>query len=177
MTPKPDPQLLPKWFVRPEPMARHHDCLFRSPLQKVLAEMRISADEVLRWRAGGWLSFDGVDSPELGDFDDPRVWELTVVRDIVRSGLPDAQVECLLSQLPRPFSLNPDRLAFSFRHGWVEAVPPEEPDPEEPDPDAIIEVHLDSWLEGCDEEQLLELRDRIGQVIEDFVENTAEDGE
>lgn len=148
---------LPEWFRRPDPVSRREGCLFHSRLEEAIARLRISRDEVARWRAKGWLSFDDASTETLDDFGDPRVWELIIIRDLVRSGFADAQVANLLSQLPRPCSIDPDRLAFSFRHGWVEVVPPEKPDYHE-----IIESHLDSWIEECDEDRLREVRDHIG---------------
>ena len=170
MIPRPDPPPLPKWFARPESVVQLQPCLFRSPFQKALVKMHISADEVARWHVRGWLSFGIKDTCELDDFDDPRVSELIIIRDVLRSGLSDAQIECLLDGLPRPISMDPDRLAYSFHHGWVEAIPAEEPKPE-----VVIEECLGSWLEDGDRERLVELRDRIEQMIERLIDDTEED--
>jgi hypothetical protein len=167
-----EPDSLPQWFIRPRPVTRWQRCLFTTSFQRVLVEMRISPDEVAAWHDRGWLSFDGADNPELDDLDDPRIWQLTVVRDITRSGLSDAHVEYLLQQLPKPCAVNPDRLAFSFRYGWVEAA-----EPEEPDSAAIVEEHLDTWLGDRDQEQLRELRDRITELLGVSGEGTPEEDE
>lgn len=152
---------LPPWFASPQPTTRWRQLtLFRSPFADALVRLRISADECARWHANRWLSFDGSRITEVDDFDDPRVWELIVVRDVVRSGLSDAQIVSLLSQLPKPFAVDPDRVAYSFRHGWVEATIPAEPDP-----DTIIEEHLDSWLETCDQERLQQFYQKIGELL------------
>lgn len=82
--------VLPSWFTRPEPRTRVQQSLFRSTVADAMVHLRISEDECGRWHAKGWLSSDGTTMPEVDDFDDPYVWELTVVRDIVRTGLSDA---------------------------------------------------------------------------------------
>lgn len=151
---------LPSWFCHPLSVTTWQRCLFTSRFEDVLVRLQISADDVVRWHAKGWLSFDGQNITEVDDFNDPREWELIVVRDIVRSGLSDAQIESVFSRLPKPYALDPSRLVFSFRHGWVAAVPPQEPDPDE-----IIAENLDSWLEDCDEDRLRQLQIRIDGLL------------
>lgn len=163
---------LPRWFIRPSPTTCQQRSLFRYPLNVVLARLRISTDDLARWHSNGWLSFDGSDTMEVDDFEDPRVWELDIVREIVRSGLGDAQIELLMNQLPKPCAVDPERLAFSFRHGWVEAVLSDEPDPGE-----IIDDHLDSWLEDCGRERLEELQARLGELLDDFDNASSESTE
>jgi hypothetical protein len=94
---------------------------------------------------------------ELNEPDDPKILELHFVRDVVRSGLSDAQITQLFEQCPKPHSFDPERTAFSFRYGLVQAIPPAEPD----EPEAVIEAHLDSWIEECDEARLKALHDQI----------------
>jgi hypothetical protein len=154
-----DPDL-PLWFRRPEPVTDRQPCLFKQGSEDIPPRAQVSADELRRWHSNGWLSFDFSATTKFDAFGDPRIWEVLVVRDIVRSGLSDAQVEYLLQLLPKPYTFNPDRLAFSFCHGWVEAVPPEAPDI-----DAMIDDHLDSWLEGCDNERLSELQSKISALL------------
>jgi len=132
--------------------------------------MGIRPEEADAWHAKGWLSFGLSESPSLDEVDDPRMRELAVVRDVVRSGLCDAQVERLLGKLPRPCAVDPSRLAFSFRHGWVEAVVGEDPDP-----DAILDEHLDEWLESCNEERLRALQHRIGVLLAGCPADAAKD--
>ena len=166
------PLSLPPWYSRPRAVTAWQPSLFQRELRSVIVGMRVSLDEIARWHARGWLSFDGSDNPEVDEWYDPRVWELTVVRDIVRSGLGDAQIDYLLSQLPRPYAIDPDRLAFSFRHGWVQVNWHRDPDPDE-----VIEEHVDSWLEGCDADRLWELRERIDELLEERAETPTEDEE
>ena len=152
---------LPLGMERPQPITSHQGCLFRISLADALVRLCVSPDDLRRWHERGWLSFDGSMNEELDEFDDPRVFEIQVVRDIVRSGLTDAQIESLLSQLPKPFAFNPDRLAFSFRHGWVHVAPPLEI----PEPSEVIEEHLDEWMAQCDEETLENLRERVTDAL------------
>ena len=155
-----DDDKLPAWFYRPKSEALWQRCLFTSRPDDVLIRLQISRDEVRRWLGKGWLSFDLEPATQFDDIGDPRVSELTMVRDVVRSGLSDAQIDYLLGLLPKPCTVDPERIAFSFRHGWVVAIPPREPDPDE-----IIEDHLDSWLEACRKGRLLELRDQISELL------------
>jgi len=155
-----DNDKLPAWFYRPKSEAGWQRCLFTSRPDDVLVKLKISRDEVRRWLDKGWLSFDLQPVTEFDEFGDPRVSELTMVRDVVRSGLNDAQIDHLLGLLPKPCVVDPERIAFSFRYGWVVAIPPCEPDPDE-----IVGEHIDSWLTACGKERLLELRSRIGELL------------
>ena len=104
----------------------------------------------------------------MNDYDDPQVFNLTFVRDIVRSGLADSQIEYILGQLPKPLAFDPDRIAYSFKYGWVEAVPSDSTED-------IIEEQLDSWLEEIDTERLQELREHIDELL-DPVDNDSNGG-
>ena len=68
------------------------------------------------------------------------------------------------------FRIRPPDPATRFR------IRPPDPDPE-PDSDAIIEEHLDDWLESCDEERLRELQEKIGELLADSEEITNQDTE
>jgi len=122
-----------------------------------------------RWKAAGLLSFDVTLDSEVDEFDDPKTHELQFIRDLVRSGLSDSQIEWLLVQLPKPYSFNPDRIAFSFRHGWVNAAIVQ------PDPDEIIEEYLNAWLDDQDEDELRELMERIATRLESLANNDVEE--
>ena len=133
--------------------------LFKTTLKDALVRLRISEDDLSRWNSKGWLSFDVSVDFKLNEYDDPLIFELTFVRDIVRSGLSDSQIEYILGQLPRPLAFNPDRIAYSFKYGWVETVPAESSE-------AIIEEYIDSWLEELDTERLQELQERIYELLD-----------
>lgn len=163
---------LPVGVRRPEPVTAWQPSLFKRPFRSALADLHVSLDDVARWHAHGWLSFDETEIAEVDEFDDPRIWELTVVRDIARSGLNDAQVDHLLGQLARPCAVDPDRLAYSFRHGWIEIC-----QPREPDVDAIVEENLNEWLDSCDEERLRKLKEDIDSLLARRKKDSAEQEE
>jgi len=133
--------------------------LFQITLKDALVRLRISEDELSRWNSKGWVSFDGSVDSQLNEHDDPLIFQLIFVRDIVRSGLSDSQIEYILDQLPKPLAFNPDRIAYSFKYGWVETVPAESPED-------IIEEYIDSWLEEIDTERLQELQERIYELLD-----------
>jgi hypothetical protein len=153
---------LPEWFDRPRPARTEQATLFSSPLTEVLTNLRVSADELNRWCENGWVSFGSERSRQLEPWDRD---EIQFVRDIVRSGLSDAQIECLFAQLPRPMNFAVDQIAFSFLFGWVAAVPPTP----EPDRDEIVKDHLDNWLDQLNVEEncqrLIALRDQIDRLL------------
>ena len=152
-------QELPPWFTPAWPSQSCQASLFKVSLESVLAHAKVSPDELNRWHSQRWISFAFV-PVELNAHDDPKILELHFVRDVVRSGMTDAQITQLFDHCPKPHSFDPDRTAFSFRYGLVQATPPVEPD--EPDePEAVIENHLDEWIEECDKERLTALRDQI----------------
>lgn len=159
----PNPDGLPLGLVRPVPtITDQQPCLFRVSLPDALAKLGVSPDDLNRWHGQGWLSFDATMDEELDEFSDPKLWEIQVVRDIVRSGLTDAQIGVLFSKLPKPFAFNPDALVYSFRHGWV-LVPPRV---EIPEPSEVIEEHLDDWIADRDQGTLESLRDKISEALE-----------
>ena len=135
--------------------------MFRISLADALVRLRVSPDDLQRWHQRGWLSFDEKLTGQLEEFDDPKVFEIQIVRDIVRSGLPDAQIESLLLKLPKPLAYNPERLAFSFTHGWVYVEPPVPI----PVPWVVIEDHLDEWMANCDRSTLEDLRERLENTL------------
>jgi hypothetical protein len=154
-----NPDDLPRWFKRPRPVEIFQLSLFQITLKDALVRLRISEDELSRWNSKGWVSFDGSVDSQLNEHDDPLIFQLIFVRDIVRSGLSDSQIEYILDQLPKPLAFNPDRIAYSFKYGWVETVPAESPED-------IIEEYIDSWLEEIDTERLQELQERIYELLD-----------
>ncbi len=156
----PDSDDLPSGLVHPYPITRCQRSLFQISLAKAIARLGVSPDDLRRWHGRGWLSFDEKLNEELDEDDDPRIFEIQIVRDLVRSGLTDDQIEILFDKLPKPFAFNPDALAYSFRHGWVSVDPPVIPEPYE-----IIEEHIDSWINDCDQETLERLRDQISEAL------------
>jgi hypothetical protein len=153
-------QEMPSWFSEPCPPGKaRNDCLFKVSLQSVLPRLQVSFDELQRWHHAEWLSFDPAAPIEVDQFDDETVWEVIFVRDITRAGLSDAQIAWFLKQCPKPFGYHPDRISFSFRHGWVEAVPP-------PSPEKVIDDQLSSWVEEGDVDSLKSLRHQIDRHLD-----------
>ena len=154
-------QCLPSWFVRPGTVEYRQATLFPPPLPEVLAELCVSADDLVRWHERGWVSFgkDRIEPLEPWDAD-----EIRFVRDVVRSGLDDAYLNRLFAGLPRPMNFDPDAVAYSFSYGWVAVRPFPEPDPSE-----IVDEHVEDWLcelaEQEEYDRLRGLRDRIHELL------------
>jgi hypothetical protein len=113
--------------------------LFPFALDEYMAMLNVSRDDVRRWKALGWISFD-VDA--LSDFHCPNAWELTFVRNLARSGLSDQQIDHFLGELRPPYSYNPLTTAYHFGHGWVQAPAPLD----EVDVLKVVEEYMDAWI-------------------------------
>jgi len=147
---------LPPWFKPARPRLDEQGSLFTISLEVALVRMKVSPDEFNRWHLHGWISF-AFAPMELNDPDDQKILEIAFVRDVVRSGLSDAQITQLLDRFPKPASFDPDTTVFSFRYGLVQVAPPDEPE----DPSAVIESNLKDWIRECDRDRLTELHDQI----------------
>jgi hypothetical protein len=161
---------LPPWFEPVSPCIDQQESLFKLSLETALAREKVSPDELNRWHAQRWISFAFVPM-ELNDPDDQKILELVFVRDVVRSGLSDAQITQLLADCPKPHSFDPDRTAFSFRYGLVQAVPPVEPE----EPATVIETNLDDWIQECDKDRLTQLRDQILERLKEIGDTEADE--
>lgn len=154
------------WFSKPKPASELQPTLFPEELPAVLARLRVSEDDLARWHEQRWVSFGPKRSEPLEPWD---VHQIQFVRDVVRSGLSDAQIERLFSDLPRPMTFDPDAVAFSFSLGWVLAR-------SAPEPDEVVEAHLDVWLKGLveagDKDRLIELRSRIDELLAQVEESS-----
>jgi hypothetical protein len=82
-----------------------------------LTEAGVSRDELTRWHKSDWISEELATTEK---FDRPQLFELAFVRDVVRSGLSDAQITYLLGQLPKPYWYDSSQVAYSFHYGWVQ---------------------------------------------------------
>ena len=131
--------------------------LFPQPTANVLSEAGVTARDMDVWHARGWLSFKSDSKTEL---DAPDRAELTFIRDLANSGLGAIVIDKLLSGLKRPYRYNADRIAFSFKFGWVEL----DERWYEPDWNEIVELiqeNFDSWCDTLSEEDLRAYRDVI----------------
>lgn len=95
--------------------------LFANPRDRMLVHIGVSIDEVERWRALGWISFD---VREVATLDTGRVAEICFVRNLARAGLGDLQIARLLDELESPYLYDPVRTAYSFAFGWVQLPQP-----------------------------------------------------
>lgn len=137
---------LPAWFTDPV-LHNGQGSLFTVPTGRWLADIGVSEDQLQRWRTLGWI--DATNLPDALPENDPRQWRVELVADLARSGLSDHQISSLLCGLPS--GSDPDRLAYSFRHGWV--LPACEQDPDLHD--------IEEWIVSADHQELLELKAAI----------------
>lgn len=113
--------------------------LFPRDRDEVLAAAGVSLDDLARWRERGWISFD---AKALGALDAPLIAEVAFIRNLARSGLPDALIGRLLQELEPPYRYDPTRTAYSFAYGWVQP-PPVADDDEVED---FLKERLPAWL-------------------------------
>ncbi len=114
--------------------------LFTKPRDRMLALTGVSIEEVERWRGRGWISFDLRELPVL---DSGELAEVCFIRNLARSGLSDVQVDVRPGELNPPYRYDPVRTAYSFAFGWVQLPPL----PDDGEIDALIEHHLDQWIQ------------------------------
>ena len=158
---------LPYDWSRPTP-----DCqrtLFRLQKAEALSELRVTENDICRWHARGWISFD-VDA--MQELDQPDQWEVEFVRGLALSGLADVQITQLLEGLDKPYSFDPSQIAYHFKYGWVR--------PCREDPFEVIEDNFTDWIEDlAEEEELSKLEELASLVVEQIESLTdrSEDGE
>jgi len=145
--------------------------LFLETRDKVLAELRVSLDDVRGWHDRGWLPFEPV---QLEELDPDHIGALIFVRNAARSGLPHALLDTLFREFPSTYLPNPARLAYSFTFGWVESAPV--PDPSDsPDLHELITEHLDDWLEllaeNSEVDELKALAARVAELLQKIDED------
>jgi hypothetical protein len=114
--------------------------LFRRRRDELLAVARVSLDELSRWRAKGWISFD---CSSLDELPEPLFNEVIFIRNLARSGLSDEQINQLLTELEAPYRYHPTRTAYSFAFGWVQ--PP--PILDDREVDEFVRFHLERWID------------------------------
>lgn len=141
----------------------HSKELFPRSVGQILAGLSVSPDEAHRWHERGLLSFDPIlCTDELVHYGHGKDFELEFVRDVMRSGLTDAQIDEQLRLLGKPYAVDPDAIAWSFRYGWVEGVGAS-------DPHEVIEDYLDWHLAalgaGGELDALESIRDKIDALL------------
>lgn len=154
---------LPPWFSRPQSGHHEQPVLFARPLEEVLAELQVTPEGLDEWRQLGWVRPAPIDNDSLQPWEER---ELQVVCDLVRSGLDKARIATLLSELPRPVGISPDRLTYSFRFGWVMVNHPRHPD-------EVVEEHVDAWMESLADDGRVEDLARLGRQVVDLLARVA----
>jgi hypothetical protein len=94
--------------------------LYPMERDRYLAIAGISLDDLDRWSAKGWVSFDARAVERLTG---PMMNEVVFIRNLAQSFLSDAQVDALLKKLEKPYQYDPTRIAYSFAYGWVQPPP------------------------------------------------------
>ena len=127
------PNSLPKCWQRPSKDCR--PTFFPQPVEEMLADLRVSREDLRRWKEQGWLSFDvdGADNLDL-----PQEKEIHFVRHLVLAGLDICQIERLLTSLPSPYCYDLDSTAYHFAHGWVA--------PATKKPFDVVDAQVEEWL-------------------------------
>ena len=147
---------LPSWFQKPRPTSKSQRELFPDDLDEVLTMLAVSADELRRWYERGWISFEPMHSDKLPY---RQVNEVRFIRDVVRSGLTDVQIEYLFMRLPRPMDFDPAAVAYSFALGWVMGVPRKKPE-------EILDEHIAHLARSHDRARLEEIRSKVERWLE-----------
>jgi len=128
-------------------------------VEQLLADVRVTRDDLRRWKSLGWLSFD-VDCADTLDL--PQEKEIRFVRRLVVAGLGDSQIERLRDGISRPYSFDVDSTAYHFVHGWVT--------PAIEEPFDIVDAQVEEWLADLaasgDTDRLKGLADKIAEHIE-----------
>ena len=153
---------LPSWFVRPFAIQPQGSLFAEDNIDQVLAELRISRDEIQAWQERGWLGFD----PEQARSLEPEhIGALIYIRNACRSGIPSAVLDQMLKALPEGYLPDANRLAYSFVFGWVECAPPQ-------DPHEVVNENLDFWMEGLAEDgefdRLKDVAERIDGLLKQY---------
>jgi hypothetical protein len=125
---------LPHGWCRPT--ATRQLTLFPRPADEALRALRVSRGDLRRWREVGWISFD-VDT--AAQMHDPELFEIEFVRNIARSALSISQINEFLTDLPKPFSYDPEYTSYHFAHGWVMPLPEE--------PFTVVDREVEAWID------------------------------
>lgn len=112
------------------------------------------------------MSFDVDALPQL---DEPEVWEISFVRNIAQSGFSIAQINKLLTDLPRPYRYDPANTTYHFVHGWVT--------PLHPAPFDVIDREVDAWIDHLAEQHDGSRLRRLAEQIEEHLDSLGADSQ
>jgi len=153
-------------WARPHPDT--HPRLFGTPTEEVLADLRVTREDVKRWHELGWLSFDVDPTAELQEQHEK---EIRFVRHLAVSGMSSAQINEILEKLRKPYAYEPDSMAYHFTHGWVV--------PRIGDAFDVVDEHVSGWISelasGGEIGRLEQLAAEIAGAIEELDENGEDD--
>lgn len=146
-------------WTQPRRCHEKQQFLFCQPVDELLAGLRVSRDETLRWHNLGWLSFNVNDLDKL---EQPLECELRLICSLTRSGLEDAQINTILAPLEKPYRYQFKSMAFHFDYGLVSPPPAASPFD-------VIEQELGDFLESLAEigatPKLESIKNRIEQLL------------
>jgi len=135
--------------------------LFVSTREEFIAKVFASVDEMSSWRLKGWLSFDPL---TLAQYDEKERVEVQFIEGLARSGLSNAMIDRMLSNLEKPYCYDSSTTFFSFvENRWI-GLPPAQ------DPAEVTREYLNELVVNQDWGALRELHNEISQTLE-----TAED--
>lgn len=154
------------WFELPQGERHEQLTLFPETFMGVLHRLQISSESVVQWYSRGWLSFS---LDKEGGLQPSEINELEFLRDVTAFGLPDKFLNLLLSELPKPFSFNPKRIAYSFSLGWVLGVVP-------PPVENVVEENIGYWVGNLARNgELKKLAEVARLAISSLADSVAED--
>jgi hypothetical protein len=137
------------------------DCqptFFPQPVDALLADVRVTRDDLRRWKCLGWLSFD-VDCADTLDL--PEEKEIRFVRHLVMAGFGNSEIERLLND-GRRHSFDVETTAYHFAYGWVT--------PTIEEPFEVVDANVEDWFadlaDSGDIDRLKCLADKIAEHIE-----------
>lgn len=154
----PEDNPLPRGLNRPIGGKCRQLLFFDAAIGSVAATLRVSLDDMKRWHELRWLSFNPATEALI---DHEQIEEIRFLRNVVRSGLPDAYLSALLKSLPKPVFQGYNYLAYSFKYGWVVAEPVYLVDVDE----AGLEAAVEELFENEDMDALVELRQMVDSAI------------
>ncbi len=138
---------------RPNPYSQT-PTLFPVGLERFVVEMRVSADEMLRWQQMGWLSFNPY---EMDAFDWGEGVEVQFVKGLARSGMSDDRISDVLASLSRPYRYYLSTTFFSFAENCWVMLPAK--------PELSMDDEIETLIRNQDWEALREIQSRIEDAL------------
>ncbi len=145
------------------------ETMFPTGLDQFESHMQVSLNEMRRWHARGWLSFD---ADTIGRFDEEHACEVRFVKALAHFGWQDAWVEVLLQGLPKPYCYDTASTFYSFaRRSWITLPEPKE----ELRDEELVDAYLAALAEEKDTRSLQAIRNQIDRLLEEADEKREDD--